>query len=103
MWLHHPLAQDSQPSDVTKATKRQTETLKEQILPNQQELGFGEVQNITILPRMQHKQAGRQQTDGLPTSEAHVWTKVLVLSGSLRLQKLWCFLTTQPFSFDCPG
>lgn len=36
----------------------------------------------------------RQQTDGLPTPDAHLWTKVLVRSGSLRLQKLQYFLTT---------
>lgn len=30
---------------------KQTETLKEQILPQQQELGLGKVQNIKVLPR----------------------------------------------------
>lgn len=31
--------------------QRETETPKEQILPQQQELGFGKVQNIKVLPR----------------------------------------------------
>lgn len=88
-----------------KKPQRHTEILKEQILPKQQELGFGRIQRIKALPKKgvaQGNREVRQQIDSLTTSsDAHAWIRITVLGGKVGLQKFaWL---PEGLSFDSLG